>query len=164
LNEYGGTDVVQVAPASLTFHRGNEIIVGLRLTPKGLYRWHTSCCKTPVGNTFGPELPFVGIVAQAFDTGSTNADRIFGAPLGAGRSKFAIGNPPEHMTKLTARLVLHAARLVIGWKFGGGTWPHPFFDRETRAPTHPIVTLTQDAREALRPLCGPTPSPSPPPP
>jgi hypothetical protein len=155
LNEHGGTDVVQVAPASLTFHRGNELIVGLRLTPKGLYRWHTSCCNTPVGNTLGPGLPFVGIVARAFETNTTNADRIFGAPLGGSGGKFATGNPPKHLTRLTARLVVHAVRLVLGWKFGGGTWPHPFFDRETRAPTHPITVLSPAEREALRPLCGP---------
>lgn len=155
LNEHGGTDVVQVAPASLTFQRGNELIVGLRLTPKGLYRWHASCCNTPVGNTLGPGLPFVGIVAQAFETGTTNADRIFGPPLGGSFGKFATGNPPKQLTRLTARLVVHAVRLVLGWKFGGGTWPHPFFDRETRAPTHPIKILSTGEREALRPLCGP---------
>jgi hypothetical protein len=158
LNEYGGTDVVQVAPASLTFPRGNELIVGLRLTPKGLYRWYASCCKTPVGNTLGPGLPFVGIVARAFDTGTTGADQIFGAPIGANGGKFATGNPPGHMTKLRASMVIRAVRMVLGWKFGARTWPHPFFDRDTRAPTHPIVTLTRPEREALRPLCGPNAS------
>src|SRR5262245_12535850 len=56
LDEHGGTDIVQVAPASLAFHAGADRIVGLRLSPKGLYRWHTSCCKTPVGNTVGPGI------------------------------------------------------------------------------------------------------------
>ncbi len=155
LNEYGGTDVVQVAPAALTFHRGDELIVGLRLSPKGLFRWHASCCNTPVGNTLGPGIPFVGIVARAFDTGATNADRIFGAPRGASGGKFATGHPPAHVTALGKRMVLHIARLIFGWKFGGKTWPHPFFDRDTRAPTHPIKVLSPAEREALRPLCGP---------
>src|SRR5689334_17307030 len=142
LNAQGGSDIVQVAPASLTFIKGQNRIAGVRLTPKGLYRWHTSCCNTPVGNTLGPGLPFVGIVARAFETNTTNADRIFGAPLGGSGGKFATGNPPKHLTRLTARLVVHAVRLILGWKFGGGTWPHPFFDRETRAPTHPITVLS----------------------
>ena len=63
LDPHGGTDIVQVAPASLTFDRGAERIVGVRLSPRGLYRWYASCCKTPVGNTVAPAIPFVGIVA-----------------------------------------------------------------------------------------------------
>src|SRR5439155_14721689 len=64
LDGSAGTDIVQVAPAALTFDRGATRIVGVRLTSKGLYRWYASCCKTPVGNTLTPALPFVGIVAQ----------------------------------------------------------------------------------------------------
>ena len=47
---------------------------GVRLTPKGLFRWHTTCCNTPVGNTLRPSVPFVGIVAQAFDGGALRAE------------------------------------------------------------------------------------------
>jgi hypothetical protein len=153
---YGGTDVVQVAPAALSFHRGSEHIVGLRLTPKGLFRWYASCCNTPVGNTFGPGLPFVGIVSQAF--GASEADRIFGTPIGSVRGEYATGNPPKGVGRPSAKLILHASRMVLGWKLGGRTWPHPFFDRETRAPKYPIRILSSAEREALRPLCGPHPT------
>ena len=44
LNAQGGSDIVQVAPASLTFTKGQDRIAGMRLTPKGLFRWHTTCC------------------------------------------------------------------------------------------------------------------------
>ena len=57
LNAQGGSDIVQVAPASLTFVKGQNRIAGVRLTPKGLFRWHTTCCNTPVGNTLGPAIP-----------------------------------------------------------------------------------------------------------
>src|SRR5437764_10728853 len=70
LDAHGGSDIVQVAPASLAFHRGAERIVGLRLTPKGLYRWYADCCKTPLGNTLGPAVPFVVLPANVFE-GST---------------------------------------------------------------------------------------------
>src|SRR5262244_3439281 len=74
LDAHGGTDIVQVAPASLVSHHGTERIVGLRLAPKGLYRWYASCCKTPLGNTVGPAIPFVGIVAQAFEGAAGGPD------------------------------------------------------------------------------------------
>ena len=91
LNAQGGTDIIQVAPASLIFVKGQYRIAGLRLTPKGLFRWHTTCCNTPVGNTLGPAIPFVGIVAQAFDGGPQRVDSVFGAPIGAILGKYAIG-------------------------------------------------------------------------
>ena len=51
-----------------------------------------------------------------------------------------------------------ARQKVLGWKLGGRTWPHPFFDRATRAPSRPLTTLTPAEREALRSLCGPRPA------
>src|SRR6266853_5035089 len=77
LTAKGGSDIVQVAPASLTFVKGQHRIAGLRLAPKGLFRWHTTCCNTPVGNTLGPAIPFVGIVAQAFDSNPQRVESVF---------------------------------------------------------------------------------------
>src|SRR5262252_7536621 len=51
LDPHGGSDIVQVAPSSLSFERGSEQVVGMRLSPKGMYRWYAACCKTPLGNT-----------------------------------------------------------------------------------------------------------------
>jgi Family of unknown function (DUF6151) len=49
----------------LRFTKGQDQIEGLRLTPKGLYRWYAKCCNTPVGNTRAPALPFVSMLVQA---------------------------------------------------------------------------------------------------
>ncbi len=158
LDAHGGTDIVQVAPASLTFDRGAERIVGLRLTPKGLYRWYASCCKTPLGNTSGPALPFVGIPAQTFEGSETGPDDLFGKPIGAILGKYAIGTAPKGSTGLNPRLLARAVRMVLGWRLRGKTWPHPFFDRATRRPSRAVTTLSHAERDALRPLCGPRPA------
>jgi hypothetical protein len=160
LDAHGGTDIVQVAPASLTFHRGSERLVGLRLTPKGLYRWYASCCRTPLGNTLRPSVPFVGIAAKVFELDGNSADDLFGRPTGGILGKYAIGAPPPGSTSLNVRLLARAVRRVAGWRIGGRTWPHPFFDRATGAPSRPITSLTRAEREALRPLCGPRRAPS----
>jgi len=151
LDAHGGTDLVQVAPACVAFDHGAEQIVGLRLTPKGIYRWYAACCNTPLGNTLSPAIPFVGIVAQAFE----DADRSFGKPIGAILGKFAVGTPPAGSTRLNLPLLARALRTILGWRLRGKTWPHPFFDRDSRKPTRPVTILTSDEREALRPLCGP---------
>jgi len=156
LNKQGGSDIVQVAPAALSFTQGQNRIVGLRLSPKGLHRWYASCCNTPVGNTLSPAVPFVGLFAQAFDT--PNLDDVVGAPTGALQGKFATGEPPAGSTGLNLSVLLRAVGRVLGWRLGGRTWPHPFFDRQTRAPLYPETVVSKQRREALRALCGPRPT------
>lgn len=154
LDATGGSDVVQVAPASLTYVRGSDCIACVRLRPKGLFRWYASCCKTPLGNTVGPAFPFVGLLVNAFRL----SDDVFGPPAGGIFGKYALGAAPPGTTGLNLRLIARALRKVAGWKVRGQTWPHPFFDRATRAPTYPVTVLSHDEREALRPLCGPRPA------
>ena len=158
LNAQGGSDIVQVAPASLTFVKGQHRIAGLRLAPKGLFRWHTTCCNTPVGNTLGPAIPFVGIHAQAFDGGQPRVDSVFGPPLGAILGKYAIGQPPAGSTRINLSLLLRAITKVLGWRLRGRAWPHPFFQPKTREPIYPLTILPPERREALRSLCGPKPA------
>jgi hypothetical protein len=156
LNENGGSDIVQVAPAVLSFTKGQDRIVGLRLTPKGLHRWYAKCCNTPVGNTMGPAVPFVGLFAQIFDV--PVVDDVIGAPTGAILGKYAIGEAPAGSSGISLRLMLAAIGKVIGWRFGGKTWPHPFFARETRAAIYPVTVISKERREALRTYCGPHPT------
>jgi hypothetical protein len=158
LNEKGGTDIVQVAPATLRFVQGQDRIVGLRLTPKGLFRWHTSCCNTPVGNTLTPSIPFVGIVAQAFDNGTLCADDLFGKPIGAVLGKYAIGQAPAGSTGISLSLLMRVIARVLGWRLRGQVWPHPFFNRDTREPIYPIRVLSNEERATLRRFCGPYPT------
>lgn len=157
LDAHGGTDIVQVAPASMTITKGHAQIAGVRLGPKGPYRWHTTCCKTPVGNTVGSHIPFVGLLALAFAHGRQHPDAVFGAPRGAILGRYAIGEVPAKSRGMPLRIVGRALRKVLGWKITGKTWPHPFFEREGGAPVYSVTVLSKEARDALRPLCGPKP-------
>jgi hypothetical protein len=156
LNGKGGSDIVQVAPAALGFTKGQHRIAGLRLTPKGLYRWYATCCNTPVGNTMGPAIPFVGIFAQSVDP--PRPDDFFGVPVAEIFGKCAVGEPPPGSTRFNPMMFLRAIGKVVGWRFGGKAWPHPFFARDTRAPIYPLTVISQERREALRAFCGPHPT------
>jgi hypothetical protein len=158
LNAKGGTDIVQVAPATLTFSKGQDRIAGVRLSPKGLFRWHTTCCNTPVGNTASPAIPFIGIVAQVFETGDQRADQVFGAPLCSILGKHAIGKPPPGSTRLNWPVLLRVIAKVVGWRLRGQSWPHPFYRQKDPAPIHPVTVLSPERREALRRYCGPNPT------
>jgi hypothetical protein len=158
LDDGGGSDIVQVAPSSLKFVQGQQRIVGLRLTPRGLFRWYASCCNTPVGNTVSPAVPFVGIVAQAFDNDPQHPDGMFGRPIGAIMGKYAIGEAPAGSKGINLSLMLRAVRMVLLWRLRGQAWPHPFFKRHNREPIYPVAVLSIPEREALRRLCGPHPA------
>jgi hypothetical protein len=158
LNGKGGSDIIQVAPAAVSFTQGQHHIVGLRLNPKGLYRWYAKCCNTPVGNTLTPTIPFVGLLAPALD--ALRLDDVAGAPSGAIFGKFAVGEPPPGSTRLNVSLLLRAIRKLLGWRLRGRAWPHPFFSRETGAPLYAVTVLSKEQRAALRAFCGPRPSAS----
>lgn len=157
LDPQGGTDIIQVAPASLTFVRGQDRIKGVRLSPKGLYRWYASCCNTPIGNTLSPSVPFVGIEAGAFDHGTQCASDLFGGPRGAIFGKYALGEPPAASAGFNLALLLRALGKVVGWRVSGKAWPHPFFKRGDAVPAYPFDVLSRQERDALRPYCGPRP-------
>jgi hypothetical protein len=156
LDAQGGSDIVQMAPAALSFTKGQQHIVGLRLKPNGLYRWYAKCCNTPVGNTLTPRIPFVGLLAPAFDKPSW--DDAVGAPSGAIFGKYAVGGPPLHSTGANLPLVWQVIKRLLGWWLKRRAWPHPFFSRETGAPLYEVTVLPREQREALRAMCGPRPS------
>jgi len=151
LDAHGGSDIVQVAPGSLAFQHGTERVAGLRLGPKGLYRFYATCCGTPLGNTVGPAIPFAGADADP------DPDVVFGPPIGGIYGKYAVGTAPARARGWNIALYARAIVMVLGWRLRGRAWPHPFFDRATGEPRYPVTVLSPEERDALRPLCGPTP-------
>src|ERR1700759_4475403 len=158
LDAQGLSDIVQVAPATFALVQGQDRIKGVRLSPKGLYRWYASCCNTPVGNTLAPAVPFVGLMATAFNQGPKRADAVFGRPTGAIQGNHAVGGPPPGSTGMNLSLFFGALVRILGWRFGGKAWPHPFFTRGSYTPVYPVNVLSHEEREALRAYCGPHPT------
>jgi hypothetical protein len=158
LDAQGLSDIVQVAPATLTFEQGQDRIKGVRLSPKGLYRWYANCCNTPVGNTLRPSVPFVGVTAATFNHGAQRSDARFGPMTGAIMGKYAIGEAPPGTSGIQPSLLMRAISKVLGWRLRGKAWPHPFFTRGNDAPVYPVQVLTREERDALRPRCGPRPT------
>ena len=154
LDERGGSDIVHVAPATLKFEQGTEHIVGMRLSPKGLYRFYARCCHTPVSNTTTPQMPFVGLIASTLSP----VDQAFGPPKGGYLGKFAVGDIPAEHRKMSIGLMLSVVGNVLGWRLRGKAWPHPFLDRDTREPLYPVHVISKEERTALRAFCGPTPT------
>jgi hypothetical protein len=153
LDALGGSDNIQVAPEAVSFDRGTEKIAAVRLGPKGLYRWYATCCKTPLGNTVKPSLPFVGIVYEAFRDARDpkRRDEVFGPPRARIYGRHAVGGAPAGATNLHVGLLLRTVAMILGWKLRGRAYPHPFFDRGATEPKYPVRVLTREEREAARP-------------
>jgi len=150
LDSHGGSDIIQLAPNAVSFDRGTDKIAAIRLGPKGPYRWYATCCKTPLGNTAKPWLPFVGIVFELFREARDpqRRDEVFGPSRASIHGKYAIGEPPPGSTKLNAGFLVRTIGLILGWKVRGRAWPHPFFDRGADEPKFPVTVLTRAEREA----------------
>ena len=65
LDAHGATEIFQTSPARVSIEQGE--LACLRLTPAGLMRWHSACCRSPIANTMGAGMPFTGLVTAALD-------------------------------------------------------------------------------------------------
>lgn len=65
LTAEGGVDIWQTTPDRVTITAGAENLEVIRLSPKGLMRWRTTCCGTPMCNMLeSSHLPFVGMLLR----------------------------------------------------------------------------------------------------
>jgi hypothetical protein len=151
LDARGGSDVIQVAPARMTIEAGHAQVAALRLTERGLHRFHATCCGTPLGNAPGPSIPVIGIPRPAFDVDGQDPDALFGPPSGTAYGESATGEGPPIRKGVSPGVLARILLKVIGWRLSGRGWPHPFFDRATGRAVFPVHVLPPERREALRP-------------
>jgi hypothetical protein len=156
LDAHGGTDVFQLPPRSVQITQGAELLRCLRLSEKGLFRFYTECCHTPVGNMVGQRLPFLGLIGAFMDHqgDGRSRDEVLGKPVGRIFGKFAKGGaPPQALPKMSLGLMVRAVRLVFAWWIRGQGTPSAFFDAQTKAPCAVPRVLTVAERETLRQRC-----------
>ncbi|BBM86544.1 DUF6151 family protein [Candidatus Uabimicrobium amorphum] len=140
LDEYGGTDIFQITPSQIKFTQGSEQLRCVRLKEKGLFRWYTECCKTPIGNTISAGMAFIGTIHNIMDDDSVR-DQNLGPRRGNVHSKFAIKpipgekKPSSFPLGLLAKIFL---KMFI-WKIKGMHRPSPFFDKNGQPVVKPTV-------------------------
>lgn len=138
LNINGGTEVYITAPAHIEFVQGKEQLTCLRLTRKGLYRWYTECCDTPVANVASSAMPFVSVIHTIMDE---TQKPLLGPLKGHVQVKYASGELTPELKKagVPYRLLANSALKVLSWKLTGKGTPNPFFDAEGKATRKPTV-------------------------
>ncbi|MBT9500950.1 MAG: hypothetical protein IV092_06880 [Burkholderiaceae bacterium] len=150
LDAAGGTAIWQTTPSRVRIQSGTEQLRCLRLSDKGMLRWHTACCNTPVANTMSsPGFPFAGLIRTCLELSDERQAALLGTATGVnGRS--AKGQAPAG-TEATASLgtILRTIAFLLRGRLAGAQRPTPFFD----ANGQPVVTprvLSVAEREAVR--------------
>jgi hypothetical protein len=146
LDENGGTELFPTTPSRVSFASGMEQVQCLRLSDRGMLRWYSGCCSTPIANTMtGSSAPFVSIFRVFMDI---DDDSVLG-PITRVQARFALGVPPPDAERsASVRTMLRTVRFLLGAWLRGQHEPNPLFP-----DGRPVVTprvLTTAERDALR--------------
>jgi hypothetical protein len=148
LDAMGGTDVVAVTPAQVVVDSGRDALACLSLGPRGLLRWHTRCCATPLANTPRDwRIAYAGVVHSALGP-AASLDADFGAARAHVNTKGAHGRPPSTPLRNLC-FVARALAQAGGARLTGSYRRSPFFAEDGRPIVEPRV-LTRDERAAAR--------------
>lgn len=152
LDGHGGIDIIAMRPAGLRITAGRAQLACLSLSPKGLLRWHSACCNTPIANTpRDPRLPYVGLLGHCIAATPGEVDAAFGPSRIVLNTASAEGRVAATPVR-TALGVLRIMAGVAAARLGGRGRDNPFFDAGSSRPVAaPRVLTLQERAEASRP-------------
>lgn len=155
LDANGGTEVIPAYPRDVKILSGKEQLKCMRLSPKGMFRFYTACCKTPVGNT-RPMSPWIGVSRRMYtakDPGQL--DRAFKSVRSSIMGSHAKGTPPKGTPKtFNAKAFAAVMPFLLKGKLLKTYLPSPFFAEDGRTPIVAPHVLTMDERQAARAAAG----------
>lgn len=124
LDQQGGTEIIQIAQSRLRFSQGEDQLAAMRLTDRGMIRWYTKCCETPIGNVLAnPKLSFIGMIHTCLKQDRITQD--FGIDIATAHVGSALGKPRPQQTGMpgvVARMAWMAWMawiMLSGWVSGG---------------------------------------------
>lgn len=142
LDAYGGSDIYQTHWKDIKITQGADQLRCLKVKPKGIIRWYTACCETPIGNTIGVKVPFIGVISSFMGNG-TQREEILGPVRGYFYKKRATQSLPESIQKTSEiGLVVRVLGNLVKWKFTGKTHPNSFFNEQGKPVTKPKILDT----------------------
>jgi len=141
LNDAGGTDIVAASPRFVSFSRGQGQLRCMSLSGKGLLRWYTACCRTPIGNTpRSPRLSYVGLLHNCLAGTPAEIDAAFG-PARVALHTAAPRRPVAATPWATFAAVLKIMRNVGSSRLGGKFRVNPFFKADPIAQPDVLTTM-----------------------
>lgn len=151
LDAAGGTEVIPVYPSEIKILEGREVLKCVRLSPKGLYRWFTGCCNTPVAST-RPGFPWVGMVHRVYSVQDSDyLEKTLGPIKSRIMGRFAKGTPPSGTASgIDFKGFVTVLPFLLKGALMGKAKRSPFFEQDGVTPiVHPRV-LSLEERDAVR--------------
>jgi hypothetical protein len=146
LNELGGTEIVATLPKHVHFTQGLEALVCMSLSDRGLLRWYTSCCNTPIGNTPRDfKTPYVGLIHSCLAKGAPSLDDSFGPVRMVLQTKSAKGKVKSTPISNVVTL-LKIMKSVVATRISGNYKNNPFFVEDSGTPIKQPRVLTKAER------------------
>jgi hypothetical protein len=149
LDAAGGTEIFQMPPGRVKLTAGADALRCLRLSDRGVLRWYTECCRTPIANTAGAGFPIIGMI-HSFVDHEGGRDEALGLTLCGIYTGSAIGPlPSDAPPPPSLRVFFRRGLKMLSWWVHGLGRPNPFFDDRTNAPIFVPRVLTQSERATL---------------
>lgn len=149
LDDKGYSNIFQINPANFDITEGLDHVACMRVTPDGPLRWYTSCCNTPLGNSFPRGgVPFLGVLPICTGHKGTS-DKVVDmvGPVRAKVNDKARSTAGDKVR--TFFMILRLFAKLLAWRMRGGPSWKPFFDKNTMKPIRDPLVLTDEEREAL---------------
>jgi Family of unknown function (DUF6151) len=153
LDTAGGTDIFQMPAGHVRLTTGTNTVRCLRLSTRGVFRWYTDCCRTPIANTAASaRFPVAALIHSFIDPEASSRfrDDVLGPPLCRIYERSAAGPlPPAAPAPRSFGLFVHRASMILGWWMRGLARPSAFFEDDANAPRSVPRVLTPSERDAL---------------
>lgn len=144
LDQVGGTEIVQTLSEFVHITEGKDALRCIKLTERGILRWFTVCCKTPIANTpDNVNLAFVGLVHNCLEGQGHQHAESFGTIKMAAFTESATSQlkPKSYgVPSAMMRIVI----LLLKARIFGGYKKNPFFNLETGQAISPPKVLSVD--------------------
>lgn len=150
LDARGGCENIQTVPKYVRFDTGAEHLACMRLSEKGLLRWYTACCNTPIGNTLPTcKLPFIALARPCLEAADPTVEQSFGPVRSSVFTSGARGEPkPKPFGAIGA--IFWILGNTTRRRFTGDFSPNPFFDTVADRPIAEPAVLSLADRERFR--------------
>ena len=146
LNELGGTELVATLPKNVHFTQGVEALVCMSLSERGLLRWYTSCCNTPIGNTPRDfKTSYVGVIHSCLAQRAPSLQDSFGPVqmvLQTNSAKGKVKSTPMSNVMTLMKIM----KSVITARLSGRYKSNPFFIEDSGAPVKQPRVLSKTER------------------
>lgn len=146
----GGTDIIQMLPKQIFFDQGTEFLACMQLTETGLFRWYTTCCNTPIGNTLSTHtMSFVGVVHNCLEAPDIKLDDFCQPRRIHVNTKDAKGDPKPEQSGLV-KTIIRNMLMILKARIDGSYKQTPFFDVDSGMPiVHPKVLSLQEHEDLM---------------